>query len=218
MCGTVFLRYGRPHGFLFNSLKTNKLYYIFGGESGIRPHVTLSSKHAFQACAFSHSAISPAKPRGTTFRKALSTSWGEIAPSQLGFILWARARQRKFGGRGRNRRIKKKKEELNKKHRREHSRLSQRLCAARKVLPEDSESPSSPRNRSRRHPQKRLQRRHSPSRQDPQFPSHPVQSGPAAVSRHPQRDGSDNRAPARGDRQLQACHKPCANSFLPPAR
>jgi hypothetical protein len=30
-----------------------------GGESGIRTHVTLSSKHAFQACAFSHSAISP---------------------------------------------------------------------------------------------------------------------------------------------------------------
>ena len=33
----------------------------YGGESGIRTHVTLSSKHAFQACAFSHSAISPAK-------------------------------------------------------------------------------------------------------------------------------------------------------------
>ena len=32
-----------------------------GGESGIRTHVTLSSKHAFQACAFSHSAISPAR-------------------------------------------------------------------------------------------------------------------------------------------------------------
>src|ERR1035438_4874180 len=31
-----------------------------GGESGIRTHVTLSSKHAFQACAFSHSAISRA--------------------------------------------------------------------------------------------------------------------------------------------------------------
>src|SRR5207244_8398132 len=30
-----------------------------GGESGIRTHVTLSSKHAFQSCAFSHSAISP---------------------------------------------------------------------------------------------------------------------------------------------------------------
>src|SRR5579872_5498237 len=33
---------------------------LTGGESGIRTHVPLSSKHAFQACAFSHSAISPA--------------------------------------------------------------------------------------------------------------------------------------------------------------
>src|SRR5713101_1281271 len=33
----------------------------YGGESGIRTHVTLSSKHAFQACAFSHSAISPVR-------------------------------------------------------------------------------------------------------------------------------------------------------------
>src|SRR5437870_3091907 len=30
-----------------------------GGESGIRTHVRVSLKHAFQACAFSHSAISP---------------------------------------------------------------------------------------------------------------------------------------------------------------
>src|SRR4029077_6321213 len=34
-------------------------FRLAGGESGIRTHVTLSSKHAFQACAFSHSAISP---------------------------------------------------------------------------------------------------------------------------------------------------------------
>jgi hypothetical protein len=40
-----------------NSLLDLPLRY--GGESGIRTHVTLSSKHAFQACAFSHSAISP---------------------------------------------------------------------------------------------------------------------------------------------------------------
>jgi hypothetical protein len=32
----------------------------YGGESGIRTHVRVSPKHAFQACAFSHSAISPA--------------------------------------------------------------------------------------------------------------------------------------------------------------
>jgi hypothetical protein len=31
----------------------------YGGESGIRTHVRVSPKHAFQACAFNHSAISP---------------------------------------------------------------------------------------------------------------------------------------------------------------
>src|SRR5678815_3904236 len=35
--------------------------YMYGGESGIRTHVRVSPKHAFQACAFSHSAISPAR-------------------------------------------------------------------------------------------------------------------------------------------------------------
>jgi hypothetical protein len=30
-----------------------------GGESGIRTHGTVSRTHAFQACALSHSAISP---------------------------------------------------------------------------------------------------------------------------------------------------------------
>src|SRR5262249_6691672 len=34
--------------------------FKYGGESGIRTHVRVSPKHAFQACAFSHSAISPA--------------------------------------------------------------------------------------------------------------------------------------------------------------
>ena len=43
----------RPYAFKSFGMK-------YGGESGIRTHVTLSSKHAFQACAFSHSAISPA--------------------------------------------------------------------------------------------------------------------------------------------------------------
>lgn len=33
-----------------------------GGESGIRTHGTVSRTHAFQACALSHSAISPAAP------------------------------------------------------------------------------------------------------------------------------------------------------------
>src|SRR5215471_1384444 len=34
--------------------------YIFSGEGGIRTHDTLSDIHAFQACAFSRSATSPA--------------------------------------------------------------------------------------------------------------------------------------------------------------
>lgn len=33
-----------------------------GGESGIRTHGTVSRTHAFQACALSHSAISPERP------------------------------------------------------------------------------------------------------------------------------------------------------------
>ena len=33
-----------------------------GGESGIRTHGTVSRTHAFQACALSHSAISPEAP------------------------------------------------------------------------------------------------------------------------------------------------------------
>src|SRR5260370_14156511 len=45
-----------------------------GGGGGIRPHVPVSRKHAFQACAFSHSATPPyrlarkphAPPKGTT--------------------------------------------------------------------------------------------------------------------------------------------------------
>jgi hypothetical protein len=37
----------------------NVLVFIDGGESGIRTHGTVSRTHAFQACALSHSAISP---------------------------------------------------------------------------------------------------------------------------------------------------------------
>ena len=40
--------------------KRSELSKVAGGESGIRTHVRVSPKHAFQACAFSHSAISPA--------------------------------------------------------------------------------------------------------------------------------------------------------------
>src|SRR4029079_3190156 len=40
-----------------------------GGGSGIRTHVTVSRKHAFQACAFSHSATPPerALARATSY-------------------------------------------------------------------------------------------------------------------------------------------------------
>jgi hypothetical protein len=41
----------------------------FGGESGIRTHDTVSRIHAFQASAFSHSAISP-KPANPAGRSA----------------------------------------------------------------------------------------------------------------------------------------------------
>src|SRR6202171_6379865 len=41
------------------SRKLSKLLKINGGERGIRTHVRVSPKHAFQACAFNHSAISP---------------------------------------------------------------------------------------------------------------------------------------------------------------
>jgi hypothetical protein len=38
-----------------------------GGGSGIRTHVTVSRKHAFQACAFSHSATPPVSSLRTPF-------------------------------------------------------------------------------------------------------------------------------------------------------
>src|ERR1700674_3501198 len=70
----------------------------YGGESGIRTHVTLSSKHAFQACAFSHSAISPATnllpknlPQVASSGKRLRASLNHRprAPrSQCSLILW----------------------------------------------------------------------------------------------------------------------------------
>ena len=34
-------------------------FLIFGGESGIRTHGTVARTHAFQACTFNHSVISP---------------------------------------------------------------------------------------------------------------------------------------------------------------
>ena len=53
------------------------------GESGIRTHGTISDTHAFQACSFSHSDISPdAVGFGTAVAKLLFLSvdrvWGEV--------------------------------------------------------------------------------------------------------------------------------------------
>lgn len=42
-----------------------------GGEGGIRTHETVSRLHAFQACAFDHSATSP-QGRATYFKRPAS--------------------------------------------------------------------------------------------------------------------------------------------------
>ncbi len=50
-----------PGGVHGPALSRPQVFYNFSsGEGGIRTHETLSSSHAFQACAFSHSATSPA--------------------------------------------------------------------------------------------------------------------------------------------------------------
>ncbi len=49
------------HGQVLSDGELCRLKVKSGGESGIRTHVRVSPKHAFQACAFSHSAISPLK-------------------------------------------------------------------------------------------------------------------------------------------------------------
>ncbi len=49
-------------GLSFNNNKKQLLSDFAGGESGIRTHGTVSRTHAFQACALSHSAISPDDP------------------------------------------------------------------------------------------------------------------------------------------------------------
>ena len=43
----------------FNDLNNNNTFFMYGGERGIRTLETVSCLHAFQACAFSHSATSP---------------------------------------------------------------------------------------------------------------------------------------------------------------
>src|SRR6476620_8554736 len=47
-----------------------------GGGSGIRTHDTVSRIHAFQACAFSHSAIPPAGATRNIARRVRQTTGG----------------------------------------------------------------------------------------------------------------------------------------------
>jgi hypothetical protein len=58
-----FILWGRmwygAASFYRNNNNINNLSEYDGGESGIRTHGTVSRTHAFQACALSHSAISP---------------------------------------------------------------------------------------------------------------------------------------------------------------
>ncbi len=66
----------------------------YGGESGIRTHVTLSSKHAFQACAFSHSAISPARTcELRIFKTDTFAKQAAVEPSRL-LSFYGRCRNR----------------------------------------------------------------------------------------------------------------------------
>src|ERR1019366_3036265 len=75
-----------PHIYIFGmdcSMGTTEVQQIkeTGGESGIRTHVTLSSKHAFQACAFSHSAISPAPRAAIVLILAVLRTARDLDPS-----------------------------------------------------------------------------------------------------------------------------------------
>jgi hypothetical protein len=54
-----------------------------GGESGIRTHVTRKGKHAFQACAFSHSAISPAPDQDSICVRGLGRTQWIVAAEQM---------------------------------------------------------------------------------------------------------------------------------------
>src|SRR5262249_14425160 len=68
------------------------LVVLLSGGGGIRTHVTVSRKHAFQACAFSHSAPPPYPPctvsrrmgaSGTTIRAQTGTAPDDAARIEL---------------------------------------------------------------------------------------------------------------------------------------
>jgi len=54
--------------------KTLAKSLISGGENGIRTHDRVSSIHAFQACAFNHSATSPVKSLKKIYLRYLNNS------------------------------------------------------------------------------------------------------------------------------------------------
>jgi hypothetical protein len=66
-----------------------------GGESGIRTHVRVSPKHAFQACAFSHSAISPAADslQATTLGSYCTAAPNGSRPASLDSMMRSPVRQ-----------------------------------------------------------------------------------------------------------------------------
>ena len=62
---------------------------VFGGEGGIRTLETVSRLHAFQACAFNHSATSPIAPLSaglhyTGWRRGCKTLWVLMTRMLLG--------------------------------------------------------------------------------------------------------------------------------------
>ncbi len=63
---------------------SNMLVHSRGGESGIRTHGTLARTHAFQACALSHSAISPARASAWIAASALPANPG-AQPGNIAF-------------------------------------------------------------------------------------------------------------------------------------
>ncbi len=71
-----------------NSASKNLAEINGGGERGIRTPVTCYSKHAFQACAISHSATSPnPKIKSDCKGTNLLTTFGEIA-IEIKYILF----------------------------------------------------------------------------------------------------------------------------------
>ncbi len=64
---------------------------VVGGAGGIRTHVRVSPKHAFQACAFNHSATAPQRQgRRASRRKARLIEWELARQATLTEWRWVR--------------------------------------------------------------------------------------------------------------------------------